>query len=239
MFRIRSKVLYFVESVRATKRNSDELVWAEIFHDSIRGRDWLESLSLSPGRWAANYSMLYLLFRALSGGRPNKILEMGLGESSKLVSRFLENELVDSTHLIAEHDTEWMSAFHASFEMSDRSRVQIFELVKQEIKGYESNSYQGIVDACEKDIELYIVDGPFGSPKFSRFDVVELIKARTSFDDFAIILDDFQREGERHTVRILKEFLDSQEVNFVAKEYAGAKKQYVIATGRFRFLSSV
>jgi hypothetical protein len=65
------------------------------------------------------------------------------------------------------------------------------------------------------------------------------MKARTTFNDFAIILDDFQREGERQTVRILKEFLESQKVNFVAKEYAGAKKQYVVATGRFRFFSSV
>ena len=33
-----------------------ELEWAHIFHDTIKDRNWLKSVSISPGRWAANYS---------------------------------------------------------------------------------------------------------------------------------------------------------------------------------------
>ena len=81
---------------------SKELEWAHIYHDSIRGKKHIENLSLNIGRWAGNYSFFYVLNRILNDYKPEKILDLGLGESSKLISTYLEHYLPNSTHTIVE-----------------------------------------------------------------------------------------------------------------------------------------
>ena len=38
-----------------------EMEWANYYHDSIRGIDFIEKLNLNIGRWAGNYTFFYLL----------------------------------------------------------------------------------------------------------------------------------------------------------------------------------
>ena len=55
---------------------NEELLWAEIYHDSIRGKGELENLSLNIGRWAGNYSFFYVLHRILDTWKPGRILDL-------------------------------------------------------------------------------------------------------------------------------------------------------------------
>ena len=82
-----------------------EIEWAHVYHDSIRDKPYLQNLSLNIGRWAGNYAFFYLLNRILFETKPKRILELGLGESSKLISVYIENILVNSEHLIFEHNS--------------------------------------------------------------------------------------------------------------------------------------
>ena len=102
---------------------SAELEWANIYHDTIRDKEWLKNLAISPGRWAGNYSFLYVLVKILSDYRPDKILELGLGESSEIVSSFLDNYLSNSKHLIVEQDENWINSFSSKFQLSKKSEV--------------------------------------------------------------------------------------------------------------------
>jgi len=88
-----------------------EIIWSQIFHDSIRNKTSLKNLPLNIGRWAGNYSLFYVLFRILNDFKPKKILELGLGESSKFISVFIQNYLNDSIHLIIEQDESWKNNF--------------------------------------------------------------------------------------------------------------------------------
>jgi hypothetical protein len=54
-----------------------EIEWAHIYHDSIRGIEWIQGLSLNIGRWAGNYSFFYVLNRILMDYKPKNILELG------------------------------------------------------------------------------------------------------------------------------------------------------------------
>jgi hypothetical protein len=69
-----------------------DLEWANIYRDSIRGKEWLEKLPLNVGRAAVNYNFFYVLNRILNDYKPNRILEFGLGESSKFISTYILNE---------------------------------------------------------------------------------------------------------------------------------------------------
>ena len=54
---------YKQQQIALQKQNlllTQELEWAHVFHDSIKGKPWLENLSLNIGRWAGSYSFFYI-----------------------------------------------------------------------------------------------------------------------------------------------------------------------------------
>ena len=92
-----------------------EIEWAHNYHDSIRGISFIETLNLNIGRWAGNYAFFYVLNRILNDYKPKKIIEFGLGESSKFISKYIEFSLKDTKHTIIEQSEEWKDAFVTGF----------------------------------------------------------------------------------------------------------------------------
>ena len=94
-----------------------ELLWSQIYHDTVLGSDWLKNNSISPGgprRWAVGYNFLYTLYRILNEMRPKQILEIGLGQSTKLTGQYAD--YFDAKHLVVEHDLEWTKFFCKSWK---------------------------------------------------------------------------------------------------------------------------
>lgn len=220
-------------------RQNDELIWAHVFHDTIKDREWLNKLSLSPGRWAADYSLLYLMVRILSDYKPKKILELGLGQSSKLISSFLDNDLKDAEHLIVEHDENWSRVFETRFSLSKNSTILNLPLVQKTVKGNEVYSYDQIEEQIQSAFDLYLVDGPFGSANLSRYDICKLATHLTKENEFIIIMDDYNREGEKETVSELLELLKSKEIQVYTGIYSGTKTQIIIVTENYRFATTM
>ena len=216
-----------------------ELEWAHVYHDSIRGKEWLNILPLNIGRWAGNYAFFYVLNRILSDFKPEKILEFGLGESSKFVSTFLENELLNTNHQIIEQDIKWFDSFKDKFQLSTRSKVAICPLYKRNILDYEVNSYKGLKEVVKQNSDLYIVDGPFGSQHYSRYDIVELATSFTKNDEFIILIDDYQRIGEKETVQELLRLFKEKDIIIYFGEYSGNKSVYVLGTEKYKSIKSL
>ena len=64
-----------------------EILWANIYHDTIASSDWLHDRTISPGglyRWGVGYNFLYAVYRILDEMRSRHILELGLGQSTRL-----------------------------------------------------------------------------------------------------------------------------------------------------------
>lgn len=218
---------------------SKELEWAHIYHDSIRGKKWLEELQLNVGRWAGNYSFFYVLNRILSEYKPKLILDLGLGESSKFVSSFLDNYLLDSRHTIVEQDEEWIISFQEKVLLSKRSTIVHCPLRETEIKGFISNSYDGFREKITEKFDLYIVDGPFGSNKYSRYDIVSIIEKFDFEDEFIILFDDTNRQGERDTLKDIIHILKNKKINIFTGYYEGNKANTVIVTQKYKFVASL
>lgn len=216
-----------------------ELNWANVYHDSIRGKDWIEKLPLKIGRWAGSYSFFYVLNRVLDDCRPKTIIEFGLGESSKFINAYLNNILLDSKHLIIEHDTKWESAYLSNNQLSSRTRIEICHIEEKEINGFKSISYKGITSKIKDNYDLYIIDGPFGSERFSRYDIVNLAKNFVETSEFIIILDDYNRKGEQDTAKALLSVLEQKEINFHTKNFDGCKSLLVIVTEKYKYITSI
>ena len=209
------------------KAQNAELEWAHIYHDTIKDKEWLKNLAISPGRWAGNYSFFYVLVRILSDCKPKKIIEFGLGESSKIVSSFLENELFGSIQLIIEQDKIWIEAFQSRFNLSPNSAIMYLPLEGKTIKGFPVTSYNGIKEKINEIFDLYIIDGPFGSEKFSRYDICLLAEKLGANDEFIIIIDDCNRHGEKETTTELLNQLAIKGLKIHTGFYSGNKSQII------------
>jgi len=213
-----------------------ELLWANIYHDTIRDRKWLQDISLSPGRWAVNYSFLYFLTRILIDCKPNKIIEFGLGESSKIISSFLQNELNNSTHLIVEQSIDWIDSFSSRFQLSKNSNILYLELEKQIINGFSVNTYKNINEKINDTFDLYVVDGPLGSDRYSRYDIISLAERLDPKNEFIIIMDDYNRQGEQDTTADLIALLNKKGILTFNGRYAGNKAQKIIVTQKYKYV---
>jgi hypothetical protein len=218
-----------------TERFAREAKWANVYHDSIRDKKWLDDVAIYPGRWAVNYSMLYLLVRILQLYKPEKIIEFGLGESSKLISKFIENELYNSKHLILEENREWTENFISMFTLSHNSNIIHLDPVKKKIKGFNVNCYKDIKEKINETFDLYIIDGPTALRHYSRYDICRLAERLTPEDEFIIIMDDYNRKSEKRSVRDLLRILKKRNITFHTWEYDGSKSQFLIATKKYYY----
>lgn len=218
---------------------SNEILWSSIFHDSIRDKEPLQKLSLNIGRWAGGYPFFYILNRILSVKKPETILEFGLGESSKFISTYLDYYLPDSSHLIIEQDEQWKLTFEKQFILNERSRIEVLPLVQKEVYSYQVNSYDNILEKVEGKFHLYIVDGPFGSPRFSRYDIMLLAERLESSDDFIIIIDDTNRKGELDTVNEIETLFNKKGITFFKGDYSGDKTSTLIVSSNNKYFLSL
>lgn len=116
---------------------SRENQWANYYHDSIRGVEFLEKLSLNIGGWAPGYPFFYLLHRVLNDIKPSN-LELGLGESSKFISTYIEHNLTNTQHIIIEQSGEWKDLFLGKFKLSKKSSIDVCKLTQINVKGVSS-----------------------------------------------------------------------------------------------------
>lgn len=225
--------------LESNRRMLDEVLWAQIYHDTIAGREDLRGLSLSPGRWAANYSLLYLIVRVLLAVRPKRILELGLGESSKVISTLLNSELPDSRHIVVEHDDQWISFFTTNFTLSSRSEIFRCNLIESKSDGIAPRRYADFQKCLKDGFDFYLIDGPFGSEPFSREELIQIVDSLQEGHSFVIIMDDYNRTGERKTVELALERLRARGVSFKSTVYSGVKDQFVLVSPENKFIISL
>ena len=99
---------------RDAKRDASEAVWAEIFNNCIRSSSWLKDSSFSPGRWAVGFQYLYALYRVLDEGHPKNILELGMGQSTKMIAQYVA-ENAGVKHIVTEADASWIEFFKENY----------------------------------------------------------------------------------------------------------------------------
>lgn len=216
-----------------------ELEWAHIYNDTIRGKKWLEELGISPGRWAGNYSFFYVLARILLDFNPKKIIEFGLGESSKMISSYVVNESTNTTHLILEQSEDWIEKFDLRYSLSTNSKIIHLPMMDKRVNQFSTRGYEGIETKITESFDLYVIDGPYGSEHFSRYDICLLAEKFHPDDEFIIILDDFNRQGEKDTVGDLLMKLNKKGIKTYTGIYSGRRTQIVIVTEKYKHLISL
>ncbi len=222
-------------------RSASESVWAEIFNQAISGSAWLKDKSFSPGRWAVGYPYLYVMYRVLNESKPRKILELGLGQSTRMIAQYAAaHEGVE--HYVVEHDPEWIQFFTNDFPLP--AATKIVQLPWDFVPYREAESVRVYKDFGEtfagKKFDFISIDGPLGGDmkEYSRIDVLGLLPDGLD-EDFVVLMDDYERPGERRTVKDMEARLTEAGVSVAAGTYSGNKKLILLTSQTRSFLASM
>lgn len=224
-------------------RIAKELLWRDIFVDTVKGYTWYHAQSLSLGRWAIGYNYAYVLARVLDEFRPTNILECGLGQSSKIITEYVSAN-TDVNCDIVEQDQNWVEFFKRNYRPNNRTNIYVKNIVEIDfpveegyhVKAYMYEEFTQIVE--EKSYALISIDGPWGSNPYSRVDVIGHIPEILQ-EEFVIMVDDFERVGERNMVGILKKKLDENQIKYYEGKYVGMKDVCVIVSEKWKFLTTM
>lgn len=134
------KIFDYFDVQRATQR---EILKGMIFNNTISDSKWLKYKSFSPGVWAADYGLLYTLYRVLNGMRPQNILEFGLGQSSKMLHQY--GKFFNINVLTCEHDDNWIDFFSKEKDGQYDLKIKQMELETISYKGFETLTYKNCV----------------------------------------------------------------------------------------------
>lgn len=239
------QLLESVERVRQktveSTRYASEAVWAEIFNNTISSSTWLTNKSFSPGRWAVGYQALYVIYRVLNEARPRRILELGLGQSTRMISQYAAAcEAVE--HIIVEHDQEWIDFFKNDFQLSPQSRIMQMEREMVSYKEAEAvRVFRGFQEAFTgQKFDFIFIDAPLGSDmkQYARIDVLQILPLCLS-NDFILMIDDAERSGEAHTAAEIESRLSECNVKYKKGRYRGKKDCVLICSEKMGFLASL
>lgn len=234
-----------IELIRENRRNQKEIIrysrelnWANIFHDSIKGKEWLDGLSLNVGRWGSNYAFFYIINRILTDFRPTTILEFGLGESTKFISLFLEAKNQSCRHLVLEQDENWRNTYLKNNKIYAPSEIKICGVREVKFKGYKTFRINNLDEILVDKFDLYVIDGPIGSKHYSRYDLMNIAESLHAGDEFIIIIDDYQRIGEKETVEVMMQIFEKKKLKVYKIGFSGIKELLVITTSKYKYIST-
>lgn len=217
---------------------------AHVFEDSINDVAWIRSKNFSPHGNAAKYSFLYILFRILNDVNPRSIIEFGIGQSSKLTSQYVAyGENKNSYLTLVENDSMWVDIFKKQLVDCDRIKILRLDLEDIEIpRGtqiFQTTIYKDLnKNIGDQKFDCIIVDGPHGTPHFSRVELFDLIEKNLA-DKFIIVMDDYNRLGEQETIQKVLEKLDNLSIPYDTTTYRGVSTQLIIYSPCYSFLKSL
>lgn len=225
-----------------------EILWANIFHDTIRGSEWLpENISFSPGRWALGYPGLYLLYRALNEMRPSAILELGLGQSTQITGSYVKYQTQCGNmcrHYVVEDNQNWIRFFCHNNSIPEATEIIRLDMKEMEfdiniIGKTKINMYNGFKERLEGEkFDLIFIDAPWGSEEYSRIDVANILPGCLT-DRFMIIMDDCNRKGELRTVRLMQDILNESGIAYCQGIYEGEKATVCLVSPDLEFMCSM
>jgi len=227
-----------LEETSLQNRYIRETVFADVFDFTIRDSLWFKKQTLHPGRWAMGFPALYVLYRVLDEFKPKKILEFGLGESTRLTWQY-QDHFKNSGLTIIEQDEKWIRFF--SDEIFDvKDKVKVLPVTTKLNDGTTGSTYEGLLPVIAGNkFDCVIIDGPIGTESNSRYQLVDIIRNDLLNENFVIIFDDSQRRGEQLTLSAAYKEFEKKGIEYYSGTYSGENDTTLICSSGLKFLTSL
>ena len=169
--------------------------------------------------------------RILNEFQPHRVLELGLGISTTLISTYFRHLIADDCeHIAIEQNAEWKKFYLNGHTIPSCSHIYIAPVVTCEKDGQQFEMYRDLHPFIDgKQFSLISIDGPRGGDYYSRRDLLPYLPQILTLD-FLIVLDDAQRPGEQRTMADILLILKNAGIAYKFGFYAGSKYTAVIAS---------
>jgi predicted O-methyltransferase YrrM len=214
-------------------RNANEALFALRLENATKTSSWFKCNDFSGYHAAADFAMLFGLYRVLERFRPKSILELGAGESTRMIAQYT-NTFADSTCLTIDHNPYWIELIKENFPLAkDRHTCKTAELVAQTFENQPIKVYKNLDEIAKAHAESYdliIVDGGDSSDNFSRLSVLRCLDLLAP--TFTILIDDLDRNGEGHLLQLMNLYFNSRNIQISCKfiQENGLNKQMIISS---------
>lgn len=205
---------------------SKELIYERLFANALERLNLENEFDAIKG--AANFSLLYLVLRSVTDAGARSVLEFGCGQTTLLLDRLAPT--FGLTVLSVEHDATWAEVIGSRV----RHPIRHVELAETFVAGRHVRGYRDD-PSIEGTFDLILVDGPFAATeetRYSRLSTLPYIE-RCSPDDGLVIVDDYQRLGERELAGRIMELRLRNYPDALLATTEASKWQGLVACGRF------
>jgi hypothetical protein len=194
---------------------------------------------------AGNPSLQLLHFKILRLCRPQSVLELGSGQTTKLLSCY-HRQNPSAFCLTLEQDEKWF------LQLKDQI-THDYRHVPLEPKHFQvlgkgqtlaTSWYREIPELKERKFEYILVDGPdHGVPgtqhvDYARSGILQYMPGLMA-SKFVVVFDDAERYGEAMTINAFEAMLKITGVRFIRFARHGIKTQAAFCSPEFAFLRSV
>lgn len=228
------------QSIEA-RRNASEAVWAQIFNNTITNSTWLKDKTFSPGRWAVGYPFLYVMYRVLDEARPKCILELGLGQSTRMIAQYAA-AFDDVEHIVVEQDEKWITFFSQNYSCPSSTNLTYIPVRETQFREDDKTLiYENFAKHFEgKKFDFISVDGPghSRSDRYRRVDLLELIPEHIE-KSYCILFDDMDNPCCQRAYELIIERMDQMLPKFRIGNFSGFKRTTVVASQDKQFLTSL
>lgn len=204
------------------------------YGQAVQGSEWLKDASVIFGDFTGPLDAYALthLYNALDRGKPDCVVEFGLGESSKLVHQYAM--FYEASAVTVESDESWIKFYTESYPKI-RFNVEHDEVVRVTRDGYETDVFKNWnepdhvrhIGGFER--VLVAVDAPTaGWGRFSRTNVLTLLPYLER--EFCIFIHDTEREGESYTANRVLNALLAAGRQAGSRAFMAAKGHTIIAS---------
>jgi hypothetical protein len=199
---------------------------------------------------AASPTLQLVLAKVLTLCRPTTVLELGSGQTTKLLAHYARSR-PEVQILTIEENSEWHRHLSATLgppanHQYCASRLEPKEVTLPNGRGMVSTAWysQGEALLAGREFQLILVDGPTNSRRgdefvrYSRSGLIPHLPALLA-SSFVILIDDTDNYGYFLTARSMRESLVAHGRAVYAFEVHGVKSQTILCSPDWQFLRSV
>jgi|688.fasta_scaffold256762_2 hypothetical protein len=217
-----------------------EIHYGILFLSSTNNTSWLKDRNFSPNGAAATFGFLYTLFKILETVQPQSILEFGIGQSSKLTTQYAAYSKNKPSLTVVENDQQWLDLFSQELPQAKNITYLKNDIEMACHKGTKTRRYKDLLNNLQANtFDLIVVDGPKGSPGYSRTNIIDLVSNNRLATKFVILLDDYNREGEQRTAEDVMKILSQRGIPYSTTQIISNKSQLLIVSPEYAFLGSI
>lgn len=216
--KIRVVINEISKSNRETHKNTKELSHHSKKADDIYAMSILQPLLANlpylpfNGGALRPICMAYVLNEIIINQR-RLVIEFGSGLSTIIMARLIKKNNLETRVIAIEHNEKW--AFILQGYLENEELQDFVKIVRVDLKDVQTPlglvkwyDYEVIAsEIMDKKFDLIIIDGPPANEErimHSRFPALSKLKNNTA-EDFCLILDDANRQGEKDLVNYYRE----------------------------------